>query len=77
MIKQGNWVPRRESGIAPHFRYGLIGVIIGLILFIWQPLIAIVVIAAAIAIPVVAYRMLTPEQRRRIRQNRKRKQIGS
>ena len=63
--------------MTPHMRYGLIGVIIGLILFIWHPLLAVVVIAAAIAIPVVAYRMLSPEQRRRIRQNRKRKQIGS
>jgi Flp pilus assembly protein TadB len=63
--------------MAPHVRYGLIGVIIGLILLWISPVVGIIVIAAAIAIPVVAYRMLTPEQRRRIRQNRKRKQIGS
>ncbi len=62
--------------MTPHIRYGLIGVIIGLILFIWHPLIAIAVIVAAIAVPVIAYRMLSPEQRRRIRENRRRKQIG-
>jgi uncharacterized membrane protein HdeD (DUF308 family) len=58
-------------------RYGLIGLVIGLILFIWNPLAAILVIAAAIAIPVIAYRMLSPEQRRRVRRARNRKQIGS
>ena len=62
--------------MTPHIRYGLIGVVIGLILFIWNPLAAIVVIAAAIAIPVIAYRMLSPEQRRRLRVHRDRKQIG-
>jgi hypothetical protein len=62
--------------MTPHIRYGLIGVVIGLILFIWNPLIAIAVIAAAVAIPVIAYRMLSPEQRRRIRRARDRKQLG-
>jgi uncharacterized membrane protein HdeD (DUF308 family) len=62
--------------MTPHMRYGIIGVIIGLILFIWNPLAAIVVIAAAIAIPAIAYAMLSPEQRRRLRRVR-RKQIGS
>jgi uncharacterized membrane protein HdeD (DUF308 family) len=57
-------------------RYGLIGVIIGLILFIWNPLAAIVVLGLAIAIPVVAWRMLSDSQRRRIREQRRRKQIG-
>jgi membrane protein implicated in regulation of membrane protease activity len=62
--------------MSPHLRYGLIGVVIGLILFIVNPWLAIAVIVAAVAIPVIAYRMLSPEQRRRIRQNRRRKQIG-
>jgi uncharacterized membrane protein HdeD (DUF308 family) len=62
--------------MTPHIRYGLIGLVIGLILFIWNPIAAIVVIAAAIAIPVIAYRMLSPEQRRRIRRARDRKQLG-
>jgi O-antigen/teichoic acid export membrane protein len=58
-------------------RYGLIGVVIGLIL-LWLvgPVVGIIVIAAAIAIPVIAYRMLSPSQRRRLRENRRRKQIG-
>jgi hypothetical protein len=56
--------------------YGIVGVI-GLILLFTHPLIGIILIAAAIAIPVVAYRALSPDQRRRIRQNRRRKQIGS
>ena len=63
--------------MAPHFRYGLIGVVIGLLLvIIGHPLIGLVVIGATIAIPAVAYAMLTPEQRRRLRRNRDRKQLG-
>lgn len=62
--------------MTPHMRYGLIGLVIGLILFIWNPLAAVIVIAAAIAVPVIAYRMLSPEQRRRLRRTRGRKQIG-
>jgi uncharacterized membrane protein HdeD (DUF308 family) len=62
--------------MTPHIRYGIIGAIIGLILLIWHPLIVIAVIALAIAIPAVAYAMLSPEQRRRLRRAR-RKQIGS
>jgi hypothetical protein len=65
--------------MTPRVRYGIFGVIgvIGLILLLSHPLIGIVLIAAAIAIPVVAYRMLSPDQRRRIRENRRRRQIGS
>jgi hypothetical protein len=64
--------------MSPRFRYGIFAVIgiIGLILLVSHPLIGIVLIAAAIAIPVVAYRALSPAQRRRLRENRKRKQIG-
>jgi hypothetical protein len=64
--------------MAPRVRYGIFGVIgiIGLILLVSHPLIGIVLIAAAIAIPVVAFRALSPGQRRRIRENRRRKQIG-
>lgn len=63
--------------MTPHFRYGLIGVIIGLILFIINPWLAIAIIAAAVAIPVIAYRLLSQEQRQRLRRARGRKQIGS
>jgi O-antigen/teichoic acid export membrane protein len=64
--------------MTPHMRYGLIGVVIGLIL-LWLvgPVVGIIVIAAAIAIPVIAYRMLSPSQRRRLREQRRRRQIGS
>jgi uncharacterized membrane protein len=43
------------------------GVIIGLILLFINPWIGLVVIAAAIAVPVGAYLMLDPSQRRRLR----------
>jgi hypothetical protein len=62
--------------MTPHIRYGLIGVAIGLILFIINPWLAIAVIALAIGVPIIAYRMLSPEQRRRLRRSRDRKQLG-
>jgi hypothetical protein len=64
--------------MTPRVRYGLFGVIgvIGVILLFTHPLIGIILIAAAIAVPVVAYRALSPSQRRRLRENRRRKQIG-
>ena len=53
------------------------GIIIGLILLFINPWIALVVIAAAIAVPVGAYFMLDPSQRRRLRNiQERRKQIG-
>ena len=62
--------------MTPHVRYGLIGIVIGLILFIVNPWLAIGVIVLAIAIPVIAYRMLSPSQRARLRESRRRRQIG-
>lgn len=53
------------------------GIIIGLILLIINPWIALVVIAAAIAVPVASYLMLDPSQRRRLRRIQRRRQIGS
>lgn len=53
------------------------GIIIGLILFIINPWIALVVIAAAIAVPVASYLMLDPSQRRRLRRVQRNRQIGS
>ena len=52
------------------------GIIIGLILLFINPWIGLVVIAAAIAVPVGAYLMLDPSQRRRLRDIQRRKQIG-
>ena len=43
------------------------GIIIGLILLFINPWIGLVVIAAAIAVPVTAYLMLDPSQRRRLK----------
>lgn len=57
-------------------KYGIAGVIIGLILLIVSPWLALGVIAAAIIIPAIAYAMLDPSQRRRLRQNRRRS-LGS
>lgn len=58
-------------------KVGIAGVIIGLILLIISPWLALAVIAAAIIIPAIAYAMLDPSQRRRLRQARRRKQLGS
>jgi len=52
------------------------GIVIGLILLLINPLIAVVVIAAAIAVPVGAYLLLDPSQRRRVKNIQRRKQIG-
>ena len=62
--------------MTPHMKYGIAGVVIGLILFIISPWLAIAVIAAAVAIPAVLYMMLDPSQRRRLRDQRGRRQIG-
>lgn len=70
-------LPEGSPVMTPHVRWGLIGVIIGLILFIWNPIAAITLLVLAIAIPVIAYRMLSPDQRRKLRENRRRRQIGS
>jgi hypothetical protein len=59
-------------------KYGIAGVIVGLILLIWAPWVALGVIAAAIIIPAIAYAMLDPSQRRRVRSRASgRRQIGS
>jgi hypothetical protein len=62
--------------MAPHLKIGIAGVIIGLILFIVSPWLALGVIAAAIIIPAVAYGMLDPSQRRRLKRARSRRQLG-
>jgi membrane protein implicated in regulation of membrane protease activity len=57
--------------------FGIGGVIIGLILLAVLPWwVSALVIVAAIAIPVVAWRSLDPAQRRRIRNMRSRGQLG-
>ena len=58
--------------MSPHMKWGIAGVIIGLILFIISPWVALVVIAAAIAVPTAAWFMLDESQRRRYREIRRR-----
>jgi uncharacterized membrane protein YccF (DUF307 family) len=58
-------------------KFGIAGVILGLILFIFTPWwVALGVIALAVAIPAIAYLALDPAQRRRLRAARRRGQIG-
>ena len=66
----------RKSGMSPHMKFGIAGIVVGLILFIISPWLALGVIAAAIVIPAVLWAMLDPSQRRRLRRARGRKQIG-
>ena len=69
-------IPPKETDMSRHMMFGIGGVILGLILFIVSPWLAIAVIVLAIAIPVIAWRMLDPSQRRRIRSMRDRGQLG-
>ena len=61
--------------MSPKWGITVAGVIIGLILLIVNPWIAAVVILAAIAVPVVVWRWLDPEQRRRVKNIRRQRQI--
>jgi len=56
--------------------FGIGGVILGLILFIVSPWLALAVIVLAIAVPVIAWRTLDSSQRARIRRMRDRGQLG-
>ena len=58
--------------MTPHMKWGIAGIIVGLILLIINPWVAAVVILAALAIPTAAYLMLDPSQRRRYRELRRR-----
>ncbi len=58
--------------MSPHAKWAIAGIVIGLILLIINPWIALAVIALAIAIPVGAWRMLDESQRRRYREIRRR-----
>jgi hypothetical protein len=60
-----------------HMWYGIGGVIVGLILLAWLPWwVPVLVIAAAIAIPVAAWVGLGSSNRRRIIEMRRRGQLG-
>ncbi len=58
--------------MTPHAKWAIAGVVLGLILFIVNPWLAIGVILLALAVPTVAYLMLDPSQRRRLREIRRR-----
>jgi Flp pilus assembly protein TadB len=58
--------------MTPHMKWGIAGIVVGLILLIINPWVAAVVILAALAIPTAAYLMLDPSQRRRYRELRRR-----
>jgi Flp pilus assembly protein TadB len=58
--------------MSPHLKWGIAGVVVGLILWIISPWVALAVIAAAIAIPTAAWFMLDESQRRRYRELRRR-----
>jgi membrane protein implicated in regulation of membrane protease activity len=61
-----------------HMKFGIGGIIIGLILLAVLPwYVSVLIIAAAIALPTAAYLMLDPSQRRRLREQRRRRQLGS
>ena len=62
--------------MTPHAKWGIAGVIVGLILFIVAPWLAWTVIGLAIVIPTVAYLMLDSSQRRRLKEIRRRRQLG-
>lgn len=58
-------------------KFAIGGIAVGLILLIFVPWwVSLLIIAAAIAIPVGAYLMLDPSQRRRLRNVQRRRQIG-
>ena len=60
-----------------HMKFGIGGVIIGLILLAVLPwYVSVLIIAAAIALPTAGYFMLDPSQRRRMREQRRRRQLG-
>jgi hypothetical protein len=62
--------------MTPHMKYGIAGVVVGVILLFWLPWVALGVIALAVIVPAVLYAMLDPSQRRRLRRARGRKQLG-
>jgi hypothetical protein len=62
--------------MTPHMKIGIAGVVIGLILLIINPWLALAVIVLAVAIPGIAYAMLDSNQKARLRRVRGRKQLG-
>ncbi len=60
--------------MTPHMKWGIGGVIVGLILLAWLPgWLVIALIAVAIAVPTTAWLMLDESRRRRYREIRRRR----
>jgi hypothetical protein len=77
-IRRGGASPpgQEEAEVSGFTKVAIGGAIVGLILLIVSPWLGLAVIAAAIGLPVAAYLMLDPSQRRRLRNIQRRKQIG-
>ena len=62
--------------MTPHMKWGIGGVVLGLILIIilpsWLLLLGVAVIVLALAAPIVAWQMLDESQRRRFKEIRRR-----
>src|ERR1700759_945687 len=66
-----------ESSMTPHMKWAIGGIVVGLILLIVSPWLALALIVAGIAIPTAAYLMLDESQRRRLRETRRLPSLGS
>jgi Flp pilus assembly protein TadB len=62
--------------VSGRMKFAIAGIVVGLILWFVSPWLTLAVVAAAIAIPVGAYLLLDPSQRRRLREVKRRRQIG-
>jgi Flp pilus assembly protein TadB len=58
--------------MTPHLKWAIAGIVVGLILFIISPWVALGVIVLAVGIPTTAWLMLDSSQRRRFREIRRR-----
>ncbi len=66
---------KEDAAVSRYTKAAIAGIVVGLVLFAINAWLALAVILAAIAIPTIAYRMLDPSQRRRVRRVT-RKQVG-
>jgi Flp pilus assembly protein TadB len=62
--------------VSGRMKFAIAGIVVGLILWFVSPWLTLAVVAAAIAIPVGAYLLLDPSQRRRLREVKRRRQLG-
>jgi hypothetical protein len=63
--------------MSPRVKWGIAGVIIALVLFGFIPwYIPAILLVVALAVVGTGWAALTPSQRRRLRENRRRRQIG-